>query len=132
MVRKQAGDFDQGLLNLFDKLVHGDIDRRQFLDRAAKYAVGGMTAAGLLETLSPQYALAQQVAPDDPRIGTAYIDYASPQGYGTVRGLLARPAAGGRRPGVVVVHENRGLNPYIEDVARRLAVPASWRWRRTG
>ena len=122
MVRKQAGDFDQGLLNLFDKLVHGDIDRRQFLDRAAKYAVGGMTAAGLLETLSPQYALAQQVAPDDPRIGTAYIDYASPQGYGTVRGLLARPAAGGRRPGVVVVHENRGLNPYIEDVARRLAV----------
>ena len=122
MVRKQAGEFDQGLLNLFDKLVHGDIDRRQFLDRAAKYAVGGMTAAGLLETLSPQYALAQQVAPDDPRIGTAYIDYASPQGYGTVRGLLARPAAGGRRPGVVVVHENRGLNPYIEDVARRLAV----------
>ncbi|NNG04386.1 MAG: dienelactone hydrolase family protein, partial [Inquilinus sp.] len=123
MVRKTAKDFDQGLLNLFDKLVHGDIDRRQFLDRAAKYAVGGATAAALLETLSPQYALAQQVAPDDPRIDADYVDYASPQGHGTIRGLLARPAgAAGRLPAVVVVHENRGLNPYIEDVARRLAV----------
>ena len=123
MVRKQASDFDQELLNLFDKLVHGDIDRRQFLDRAAKFAVGGVTAAGLLEALSPQYALAQQVAPDDPRISAGYVDYPSPQGHGTIRGLLARPAdASGSTPGVVVVHENRGLNPYIEDVARRLAV----------
>ena len=122
MVRKQASDFDQELLNLFDKLVHGDIDRRQFLDRAAKFAVGGATAAGLLEALSPQYALAQQVAPDDPRIEADYVDYPSPRGHGTVRGLLARPAgASGSTPGVVVVHENRGLNPYIEDVARRLA-----------
>lgn len=122
MVRKQAKDFDQGLLNLFDKLVHGDINRREFLDGAAKYAVGGMTAAALLETLSPHYALAQQVAPDDPRIEADYVDYASPRGHGTVRGLLARPAGAGPRPGVVVIHENRGLNPYIEDVARRVAV----------
>ncbi len=122
MVRKQAGDFDQGLLNLFDKLVHGDINRREFLDSAAKYAVGGMTAAALLDTLSPQYAMAQQVAPNDARIAADYVDYASPQGHGTVRGLLARPAGGGKHPGVVVVHENRGLNPYIEDVARRAAV----------
>ena len=123
MTRKRASDFDQGLLNLFDKLVHGDIDRRQFLDRATKYAVGGMTAAGLLKALSPDYALAQQVAPDDPRISADYVDYPSPQGHGTIRAVLARPAgASGSTPGVVVVHENRGLNPYIEDVARRLAV----------
>lgn len=123
MERKTARDFDQGLLDLFDKLVHGKLNRREFLDRAAVYAVGGMTAAGLLDALSPRYALARQVAPDDPRITAGMIEYESPDGHGTVRGLLARPAeAGDPRPGVVVVHENRGLNPYIEDVARRLAV----------
>lgn len=123
MTRMKASDFDQGLLDLFDQYVHGGINRREFLDRAKVFAVGGLTAAGLLEALSPQYALAQQVAPDDERIETEYIEYESPQGYGTVRALLARPAnASGAVPGVVVVHENRGLNPYIEDVVRRVAV----------
>jgi len=123
MARMKAGDFDRGLLVLFDDLVHGRLDRRTFLDRAAVYATGGMTAAGLLALLEPRYALAEQVAPDDPRIVTAWVDYPSPEGHGTVRGLLAKPAdASGPLPGVVVVHENRGLNPYIEDVARRLAV----------
>ena len=122
-MRKTAKDFDQRLLNLFDGLVHGRMSRREFLDRAAVYAVGGVTAAGLLEALSPRYALAQQVAPDDARIVTEVVEYSSPDGHGTVRGLLARPAdATGPLPGVVVVHENRGLNPYIEDVVRRVAV----------
>ena len=99
------------------------IGRRQFLDRAAKYAVGGMTAAGLLNALSPKYAEAQQVAVDDPRLDAGYVEYASPQGAGTMRGLLARPAdAEGPLPGIVVIHENRGLNPHIEDVARRAAL----------
>ena len=112
-----------GLCDLFDGLVHGKINRRQFLDRAAVYAVGGVTAAGLLEALSPDYALAQQIDPNDPRITTEVIEYSSPDGHGTVRGLYARPAdATGPVPGVVVVHENRGLNPYIEDVVRRVAV----------
>ncbi len=123
MPRKTAKDFDQGLLDLFDGLVHGQMSRREFLDKAAVYAVGGVTAAGLLEALSPNYALAEQVAPDDPRITTEVIEYSSPDGHGTVRGLLAMPAnASGPLPGVVVVHENRGLNPYIEDVVRRVAV----------
>ncbi|MFQ5974459.1 MAG: YghX family hydrolase [Alphaproteobacteria bacterium] len=123
MARRKASDFDQGLLDLFDGLVHGRLSRREFLDRAAVYAVGGVTAAGLLEALSPQYALAQQVDPNDPRIRAEFVEYSSPDGHGTVRGLLARPAdASGPVPGVVVVHENRGLNPYIEDVARRVAV----------
>jgi carboxymethylenebutenolidase len=119
----KANDFDQGLLDLFDQYVHGGVSRREFLDRAKVFAVGGLTAAGLLETLSPRYALAQQVAPDDSRITAEYIEYDSPQGYGKVKGLLARPkSASGKVPGVVVVHENRGLNPYIEDVVRRVAV----------
>ena len=123
MTRMKASDFDQGLLDLFDSYVHGGINRREFLDRAKVFAVGGLTAAGLLEALSPQYALAQQVAPDDARIEAGYIEYDSPQGYGKVKGLLARPAnASGKVPGVVVIHENRGLNPYIEDVVRRVAV----------
>jgi carboxymethylenebutenolidase len=123
MDRKQAGDFDQGLLDLYDDFVHGDIDRREFLDRAAKYAVGGVTATVLVDSLLPRYALAQQVDPNDPSIKTEYIEYSSPNGYGSIRGYLTRPAAaGGKLPGVVVVHENRGLNPYIEDVARRVAV----------
>jgi carboxymethylenebutenolidase len=109
-------------LNLYDKYAHGLIERREFLDKAAKFTVGGITAAALLETLSPDYALARQVDENDPRIKGRYIDYASPQGHGTIRGYLVRPSGGGKRGGVVVIHENRGLNPYIEDVARRVAV----------
>ena len=122
MVRKTASDFDQELLDLYDRYAHGRIERREFLDRAAKFAIGGLTAATLLETLSPDYALAKQVEEADPRIKGGFIEYASPKGYGTIRGYLVRPAGGGKRGGVVVVHENRGLNPYIEDVARRVAV----------
>lgn len=123
MTRRKVSEFDQGLLDLFDSYVHGGINRREFLDRAKVFAVGGLTAAGLLEALSPQYALAQQVASDDERIEAGYIEYDSPEGYGKVKGLLARPAnASGKVPGVVVIHENRGLNPYIEDVVRRVAV----------
>jgi carboxymethylenebutenolidase len=111
------------VVTLFDGYIHGAIDRRDFLDRAARYAVGGFTAAAMLESLTPNYALAQQVAKDDKRIRTEYVTYPSPEGSGTMRGYLARPAdPAGKWPGVVVVHENRGLNPYIEDVARRLAV----------
>ncbi len=120
--RKKAGDFPQEVLKLFDGYVHGFINRRDFLDRAGKYAVGGFTAAAMLESLRPNYAFAQQVAKDDARIKTEYLTYASPQGSGTMRGYFARPAGpAGKLPGVVVIHENRGLNPYIEDVARRLA-----------
>lgn len=123
MERKKASDFPPEVLKLFDGYIHGAISRRDFLDRAAKYAVGGFTAAAMLESLAPNYAFAQQVAKDDPRIKTEYLTYPSPQGSGTVRGYFARPAnASGRLPGVVVIHENRGLNPYIEDVARRLAI----------
>jgi carboxymethylenebutenolidase len=123
MPRKEAGNFDQALLDLYDRYAHNLINRREFLEKAGKYAAGGITAVALLKMLSPQYALANQVAADDPRIKVEYIEYASPKGYGKVRGYLTRPAkAGGKLPGVVVVHENRGLNPYIEDVARRLAV----------
>src|SRR5215831_5568825 len=123
MERKKASDFPPEVLKLFDGYVHGFISRRDFLDRAAKFAVGGFTAAAMLESLRPNYALAQQVAKNDPRIKTEYVTYPSPQGSGTMRGYLATPAsAGGKLPAVVVIHENRGLNPYIEDVARRLAV----------
>jgi carboxymethylenebutenolidase len=123
MERKKASDFDRGLLDLFDGYVHGDLSRREFLDRAKVYAAGGVTAAALLDSLSPKYAEAQQVAPDDERLETEYVEYDSPQGYGKVRALLARPAGStGKLPGVVVIHENRGLNPYIEDVARRTAL----------
>lgn len=123
MERKKASDFDQGLLDLFDEYVHGAIDRRGFLDRAAKFAVGGMTAAALLEALSPQFAEAQQVASDDARVAADYAEYPSRRGSGTMRGYLARPAkAAGKLPAVLVVHENRGLDPHIEDITRRLAV----------
>jgi carboxymethylenebutenolidase len=122
MNRQQASDFKQELLNLFDDYVHGRVARRDFLQRASKFAVGGVTAEALLASLSPNYSWAQQVAKDDPRLRTEYIEYSPPQGAGTMRGLLARPAAQEKSPAVVVVHENRGLNPYIEDVARRLAV----------
>lgn len=123
MERKSAEDFDQDLLVLFDAYVHGDIDRRGFLDRAAKFAVGGMTAVMLLDALSPKFAEAQVVPKDDKRLKTEYLEFDSPQGSGKARGYLARPAnAAGKLPAVLVVHENRGLNPHIEDIARRLAL----------
>lgn len=123
MERKKASDYPQEVLDLFDGYVHGRMNRRDFLDRAAKYAVGGMTAAAMLDSLRPNFAWAQQVAKDDARIRVEYLDYPSPQGSDKMRGYLARPAkAAGKVPGVLVIHENRGLNPYIEDVARRLAV----------
>ena len=123
MERKQASDFPQDVLKLFDGYVHGNLSRREFLDRAARFAIGGFTAAAMLESLRPNYAFAQQVAKDDTRIKTEYATYPSPQGSGTMRGYFAKPAnASGKLPGVLVIHENRGLNPYIEDVARRLAV----------
>ncbi len=123
MERKKASDFDPELLALFDRYVHGGITRREFVDGAAKFAAGGLTAGAILETLSPHYAWAQQVPKDDARLKAEYIDYPSPQGSGNMRAYLARPVKpSGRLPGVVVVHENRGLNPYIEDVARRLGV----------
>ena len=123
MERRKASDFPREVLDLFDGYVHGSLTRRDFLDRAAKYAVGGFTAAALLESLSPNFAWAQQVAMNDLRIRAESPTYPSPQGSGTIRGYFARPAkAAGKLPGVLVIHENRGLNPYIEDVARRLAV----------
>jgi carboxymethylenebutenolidase len=123
MERMKASDFPTGVLSLFDGYVHGFIGRREFLDRAARFAVGGMTAAAMLESLRPDYALAQQVPKDDARIHAEYLPYPSPKGSGTMRGYLVRPVnGGGKLPGIVVIHENRGLNPYIEDVARRLAV----------
>ena len=123
MERKQALEFDQELLDLFDGYVHGAFDRRGFLERAAKFAVGGVTAAALLDMLAPRYAWAEQIAPTDARITTGYVEYESPNGHGRIRGYLTRPAgASGKIPAVVVVHENRGLNPYIEDVARRVAI----------
>lgn len=122
MTRLTAKDFPQELLELYDYYAHGRITKREFLDRAGRFTVGGMTAAGILAAMSPNYALAQQVQPTDPAIAAQRISYPSPRGHGTVRGYLVRPATvQGRLPGVVVVHENRGLNPYIEDVARRLA-----------
>jgi carboxymethylenebutenolidase len=123
MERKTAADFDPELLILFDAYVHGAVDRRGFLDRARKFAVGGVTAAMLLDALNPKFAEAQQVKTDDPRIKADYVEYDSPQGSGKMKGYLVRPAnAAGKLPGVVVVHENRGLNPHIEDIARRLAL----------
>jgi carboxymethylenebutenolidase len=123
MERKTAQEFDQELLYLYDFYAHGHIDRRTFLERAAKFAVGGLTALALLEMLSPNYAFAVQVPKDDARVKSEYLKYPSPQGSGEMRGLFAKPsAATGKLPGVIVVHENRGLNPYIEDVARRVAL----------
>ncbi|WP_323770417.1 YghX family hydrolase [Antarctobacter sp.] len=120
--RMTAADFDQDLLDLYDFYAHGRITKREFLDRAGKFAVGGITALALLDMLSPNYALAEQVKFTDPDIVPSYITYPSPNGHGEVRGYLVKPAnATGPLPAVVVVHENRGLNPYIEDVARRVA-----------
>jgi carboxymethylenebutenolidase len=123
MERKTAHDFDQDLLILFDAYVHGALDRRGFLDKAAKYAVGGVTAAMLLDQLSPKFAEAQVVKPEDTRIKVGYVEYDSPNGSGKMKGYLAQPAkASGKLPAILVIHENRGLNPHIEDIARRLAL----------
>lgn len=122
MTRLTAKDFDPELLELYDFYAHGMITKRQFLDRAGKFAVGGLTAVAILGMMSPDYALAEQVSFNDPDIVPEYITYPSPNGHGEVRGYLVRPAGtDAKLPSVVVVHENRGLNPYIEDVARRLA-----------
>jgi carboxymethylenebutenolidase len=123
MERKHASDYPQELLDLFNRYVHGEVDRRGFMDGAKKFAIGGLTAAAIFESLRPNYAWAQQVPKDDGRIKTESATVASPQGNGSIKGYLALPAnAAGKLPGVLVIHENRGLNPYIEDVARRLAV----------
>ena len=123
MTRKTASDYSPEVLGLFDKFVHGDLSRREFLDRAASFAVAGTSAAALLESLTPDFVAGQVIAEEDARLTTSRPEYDSPQGGGRMRGYLARPAAGAERlPGVVVIHENRGLNPHIEDIARRLAL----------
>ncbi|MFC0131874.1 carboxymethylenebutenolidase [Massilia eurypsychrophila] len=122
MTRLTANDFDPEVMKLFDQYVHGQLDRRGFLNQAGRYAVGGATAATLLSALSPSFA-AQMVAPTDTRITATFVEVPSPQGYGTLRGYLVQPVnAKGKLPTVLVVHENRGLNPHIEDVARRVAL----------
>ncbi|MET0622451.1 MAG: dienelactone hydrolase family protein [Pyrinomonadaceae bacterium] len=122
MERKAASDYPQELLDLFHEYQHGDIDRRTFLERAGKFAVGGLTVAAIFEGLRPNYAWAQQVPANDKRIKVGYEVVQSPAGNGSIKGYLARPAKNGKLPAVLVIHENRGLNPYIEDVARRLAL----------
>ncbi|MDB5801501.1 MAG: carboxymethylenebutenolidase [Rhodocyclales bacterium] len=123
MSRLTAQDFPPEVMKLFDQYVHGGISRRDFMESSSKFAVAGMTGAGFLAALSPRFAEAQQVKPDDKRIKTSFVEIPSPQGYGKVRGYLAQPAnATGKLPVVLVVHENRGLNPHIEDIARRLAL----------
>src|SRR5688572_26302813 len=122
MERKTAADYPQELLDLFHEYQHGDIDRRAFLEGAAKFAIGGLTVAAIFQSMTPNFAWAQQVPPTDKRIKVGYEVVPSPAGNGTIKGYLARPAKSGKRPVVLVIHENRGLNPYIEDVARRLAL----------
>lgn len=123
MVRKTADDFDPGVLKLFDLYAHGLISRRSFLDRAAAFAVAGATASVLLDALNPNFAEARQIEPEDTRIAAVYLEIASPEGYGKVRGYLVRPAKLPQAvPAILVVHENRGLNPHIEDITRRLAL----------
>jgi carboxymethylenebutenolidase len=122
MERKKASDFPQELLNTFDLYVHGEIGRRDFLDAAKKYAVGGLTATAIWESLRPNYAWAEQIPKDDKRIKAESVTVPSPLGNTNIKGYFVRPAAAaGKLPAVLVIHENRGLNPYIEDVARRLA-----------
>lgn len=122
MKRMTAQDFDQGLLDLYDYYAHGKISKRDFLEQAGRFAVGGVTALALLDMLKPDYALAEQVSFNDPDIKAEYITYTSPRGNGAVRGYLVRPRdKPDPLPAVLVIHENRGLNPYIKDVARRAA-----------
>lgn len=119
--RRKASDFHPRILEIFDGYVHGRIGKRDFMVQAAQFATAGMTAAAIFEALKPNYALAQQVPPDDPAIATETASYDSPEGHGRISGLMARPAgAQGKLPAVLVVHENRGLNPYVQDVVRRL------------
>jgi carboxymethylenebutenolidase len=121
-IRRKASDFDPRILEIFDGYVHGKMSKREFIAQAGRYAAAGVTGAMILEQLQPNYALAQQVAPDDPAIETMTVTYESPEGHGTISGLMAKPAgAAGPLPAVLVIHENRGLNPYIADVVRRLA-----------
>jgi carboxymethylenebutenolidase len=121
--RLTASDFHPDVLKLFDQYVHGIIDRRAFLDRAARYAAGGLTATVMLDLLNPRFAEAQVVKPDDARISAKMVEYASPEGNGMMKGYLALPAKPtGKLSAVLVIHENRGLNPHIEDIARRLAL----------
>jgi carboxymethylenebutenolidase len=122
MERKKASDYPQELLDLFHEYQHGDISRRDFMERAQRFAVGVLTVTAIFEGLRPNYAWAQQVPKDDSRIKAGYETVPSPQGNGNIKGYFAQPAAGGKLPAVLVIHENRGLNPYIEDVARRFAV----------
>lgn len=123
MERKTADDFHPEALKQFDLYVHGDISRRDFLSSVPKYALLGLTAEALLEALNPRFAQAQQIAGNDPRIKASYVEYPSPHGNGKIRGYLVQPAqVKGRLPTVLVIHENRGLNPHIEDIARRLAL----------
>ncbi|MDQ3623062.1 MAG: dienelactone hydrolase family protein [Verrucomicrobiota bacterium] len=123
MERKNASEFDQELLDLYDDYAHGRLNRRSFLERASRFAVGGLTATAIMEALSPNYAFAEQIPKDDKRLKTEYAEYPSPKGAGKMRGYLAKPAGEEKKlPAVLVIHENRGLNPYIEDVTRRVAV----------
>jgi carboxymethylenebutenolidase len=123
MERKKASDYPQEVLDLFHEYQHGDMNRRDFIDRLGKYAVGGVTAMAIFESLKPNYAWAQQVPKDDKRLKTSYETVSSPEGNGSIKGYFVRPAnAGGKLPAILVIHENRGLNPYIEDVARRFAI----------
>lgn len=122
MERKQASDYPQELLDLFHEFQHGEIDRRAFFSRAQKFAIGGLTVAAIFETMRPNYAWAQQIPKDDARITASYETVASPKGNGSIKGYFAKPAKmSGKLPVVLVIHENRGLNPYIEDVTRRFA-----------
>lgn len=123
MSRKQADDFHPEALKLFDQYVHGQLSRRGFLQQVGRFTAAGVSAEALLLSLTPNFAQAQQVPPDDKRLWTAYVEYPSPDGYGKLRGYLVKPAnAKGKLPTVLVAHENRGLNPHIEDITRRLAL----------
>jgi carboxymethylenebutenolidase len=121
MERKTADEYPQELLDLFHEYQHGDMDRRSFMDHLTRFAVGGLSAAAIFESLKPNYAWAQTIKADDKDIRVGYESVDSPKGNGTIKGYLARPAKGKKFPAILVIHENRGLNPYIEDVARRLA-----------
>lgn len=123
MTQQTANDFHPKALKLFDQYVHGDITRRDFLSSVGKYTLLGLSAEGLLDALSPKFAQAQQISGDDPRIKTSYVEYPSPHGNGKIRGYLVEPAKfQGKLPAVLIIHENRGLNPHIEDIARRVAL----------
>jgi carboxymethylenebutenolidase len=123
MKKVTPGDINQEMYDLYDKYVHSIIDRKQFLEKLSAYAVGGLTLSSLLEFMLPNYSDTLQIKPDDPRLNSMFIEYESPKGGGKIRGLLSRPSGvTSKLPGIIVVHENRGLNPYIEDVGRRAAL----------